>query len=231
MGCGLREARRLRSSPSTTRAGRRPAQTPRAVSKPGWPRSRWWRVATLKPVFSTIISRAPAQLAKAGITLNLAPVTDLNVEPAQSDHRRVGAQSSRRIRVWSQRPRGSSSGRIAPPGWQPASNTSPGHGSTSADSHLGLPDITQSWSEAELDPFAQLVSEGLADSVMMAHLFHASMSDGRVQPTSLSKRAVQMLRRDIGFDGPISTDDLQMGAVRNAYCRGRLGARSHGGRQ
>ena len=33
----------------------------------------------------------------------------------------------------------------------------------------------------------------------------------------LGKRAVQVLRQDIGFDGPIITDDLQMGAVVNAY--------------
>lgn len=157
-----------------------------------------------------------AQLAKAGITLNLAPVTDLNVNPRNPIIGGLGRSFSADPPVVTAAARQFIRAHRAA-GLATCLKHFPGHGSTSADSHLGLPDITQSWSEAELDPFAQLVSEGLADSVMMAHLFHATMSDGRFQPTSLSKKAVQMLRRDIGFDGPIITDDLQMGAVRNAY--------------
>ncbi|NKB26518.1 MAG: glycoside hydrolase family 3 [Rhodobacteraceae bacterium] len=157
-----------------------------------------------------------AQLAKAGITLNLAPVTDLNVNPRNpiigglgrsfSADPRVVTAAARQF-IWAHRAAGLAT----------CLKHFPGHGSTTDDSHLGLPDITQSWSAVELDPFAKLVGEGLADSVMMAHLFHENLSDGRFQPTSLSQKAIGVLRHEIGFDGPVITDDLQMGAVRNAY--------------
>jgi beta-N-acetylhexosaminidase len=156
------------------------------------------------------------ELAKAGITLNLAPVTDLNVNARNPIIGGLGRSFSADPAIVTAAARQFiQAHRVA--GVATCLKHFPGHGSTSADSHRGLPDITQSWSEVELDPFAALVAEGQADAVMMAHLFHAKLSDGRFQPTSLSKTAVGVLRGDIGFDGPIITDDLQMGAVRNAY--------------
>ena len=160
-----------------------------------------------------------AQLAGAGITLNLAPVTDLNVNPRNPIIGGLGRSFSADPGVVTAAARQFIRAHRAA-GLATCLKHFPGHGSTSADSHLGLPDISQSWSEVELDPFAQLVREDLADAVMMAHLFHETLSDGRFQPTSLSQKAIGVLRRDIGFDGPVITDELQMGAVRNAYDEG-----------
>jgi beta-N-acetylhexosaminidase len=95
----------------------------------------------------------------------------------------------------------------------------PGHGSSRTDSHKGFADISKTWHEAELDPYRTLAKEGLLDMVMVGHLYHPNFSDGERLPASLSGRAMMILRDvdDIGFDGVIVSDDMEMGAVRDAY--------------
>jgi beta-N-acetylhexosaminidase len=92
----------------------------------------------------------------------------------------------------------------------------PGHGSTADDSHLTLPNITSVWRKEELNPFAQLITSGYADMVMVGHLVHDHMTGGR--PASLSSRAIQgLLRGAMGYDGVVVSDDMQMSALRNYY--------------
>jgi beta-N-acetylhexosaminidase len=94
----------------------------------------------------------------------------------------------------------------------------PGHGSSHVDSHKGLPDISQSWREIELEPYEALAKDGLLDAVMIGHLYHPTFSDGAKLPASLSSRAVRALRaKPIGFDGVVVSDDMEMGAVSAAY--------------
>jgi beta-N-acetylhexosaminidase len=91
----------------------------------------------------------------------------------------------------------------------------PGHGSAREDSHLGLPDVTGRWSPVELAPFRELIHANLADMVMTAHLFNSAWDD---VPASLSQRVINgMLRRDLGFDGVVVSDDLNMEAVAGRY--------------
>ena len=90
----------------------------------------------------------------------------------------------------------------------------PGHGSSLGDTHKGYVDVTKSWSKQELEPFKLLKSE--ADSVMVAHVFNASIDPK--YPATLSKATVQgLLRDEIGFQGVVITDDLQMGAIAKSY--------------
>ncbi len=92
----------------------------------------------------------------------------------------------------------------------------PGHGSSKTDSHLGLPDITATWDEEELLPFAELIRRGLADAVMVAHVFHAGLDPGF--PATLSPAIVTgLLRERLGFSGVVVSDDLQMGAIAGSY--------------
>ncbi|SKA71649.1 beta-N-acetylhexosaminidase [Paucidesulfovibrio gracilis DSM 16080] len=92
----------------------------------------------------------------------------------------------------------------------------PGHGSAAEDSHAGLPDVTGLWSEVELLPYTTLLPQGMADMVMVAHLFNREW-DTRF-PASLSRSVVHgMLRTRLGFDGVIVTDDLDMKAVADQY--------------
>jgi beta-N-acetylhexosaminidase len=91
----------------------------------------------------------------------------------------------------------------------------PGHGSSRADTHDGFVDITRSWSKTELAPFSALIRSGHAEAVMTGHLYHADFADTR-EPMTFSRQAVQgVLRGQLGFDGVVVTDDLDMGAIRN----------------
>jgi len=58
----------------------------------------------------------------------------------------------------------------------------------------------------------------MLDAVMIGHLYHPRFSDGEDVPTSLSSRTIKALRaKYIGFEGVVMSDDLEMGAVRDAY--------------
>jgi beta-N-acetylhexosaminidase len=95
----------------------------------------------------------------------------------------------------------------------------PGHGSSRADSHLRLADVSKTWREVELDPYRILAKDGMLDMVMVGHLYHPDFSDGEMLPASLSARAMEELRdpAGVGFRGVIVSDDLEMGAVREKY--------------
>ena len=90
----------------------------------------------------------------------------------------------------------------------------PGHGSVPADSHVGLPVQTRTLRvlrRIDLEPFRAGVAAGLP-AVMVGHLDVRAV-DPRV-PSSLSRKVVTgLLRHDLGFDGLVVTDSLEMGAV------------------
>lgn len=90
----------------------------------------------------------------------------------------------------------------------------PGHGDADADSHLTLPKIELPLEEMEkthIKPFAQAVKNG-ADMVMAAHL-HCTCFESDAIPASLSVKAVSYLRKQLGFDGVIISDDMIMKGV------------------
>ncbi|MGH2402103.1 MAG: glycoside hydrolase family 3 protein [Candidatus Limnocylindria bacterium] len=154
-------------------------------------------------------------LAEAGITLNLAPVVDLAVNPSNP------------IIAGIERSYGTDPGRVIvhatafieahhEAGIACAIKHFPGHGSSTADTHLGVVDVTETWSEVELEPFAALVDAGLAHAVLTAHVFNAHLDPDH--PATLSRATVtDLLRGRIGFTGAVLSDDLQMGAIRDAY--------------
>jgi len=102
----------------------------------------------------------------------------------------------------------------------------PGHGNTATDSHVGLPRIEVSAASAlkmELAPFAKLIEQGMADSVMTAHIqfpaFDSKVqtldSGASIMPLATTSEAILqgLLREKLGFTGVIVTDALDMGAV------------------
>jgi beta-N-acetylhexosaminidase len=156
--------------------------------------------------------------AKAGFNLNFGPVVDLSLNPNNSvivqrersfgaDPNTVTALAGAFIRAH----------RAA--GVVTVAKHFPGHGSSSADSHKTLPDISESWKEVELEPYRALARDGLLDAVMIGHLYHPRFSDGAKLPASLSVRAVEALRDkdQVGFQGVVVSDDMEMGAVSDAY--------------
>lgn len=154
-------------------------------------------------------------LAAAGINLNLAPVVDVNVNP---NNPIIGALD----RSFSADPEGvtSHAGAFVRGHHERQVLTTlkhfPGHGSSTGDTHLGVVEVTDTWSEFELAPFAALVEGGLADTVLTAHVFNASLDPEH--PATLSRDTITgILRERLGFDGVVLSDDMQMGAIRDAY--------------
>ncbi len=154
-------------------------------------------------------------LSTLGINLNLAPVVDLDVE---NDNPIIG----RYQRSFAADP--AVVGRHAT-AWITAHRRRriltclkhfPGHGSALADSHLGFVDISAAWREEELVPYRTLIADGMADLVMVGHLFNSRIDP--LLPATLSLAAIDgLLRRDLGFDGAVITDDLQMRAITDRY--------------
>lgn len=90
----------------------------------------------------------------------------------------------------------------------------PGHGSSVGDTHKGFVDVTNLWKEVELEPYRLLKDK--ADTVMVAHVFNKKLD--AQYPASLSYATVtKMLRLELGYDGVVITDDLQMGAISQKY--------------
>jgi len=90
----------------------------------------------------------------------------------------------------------------------------PGHGSSVGDTHKGFVDVTNLWKPVELEPYRLLNHK--ADTVMVAHVFNKKL-DAKY-PATLSKKTVDgLLRKKLGFDGVVITDDLQMGAISKKY--------------
>lgn len=92
----------------------------------------------------------------------------------------------------------------------------PGHGSSLADSHKGLVDITDTWNPSELLPYRLLIRKGLLDAVLSAHVFLRQYDP--VYPATLSEKILTgILRHELQFDGIVFTDDLNMGAIHQNY--------------
>lgn len=156
------------------------------------------------------------ELALVGINLNFGPVADLNVNPANpiigSLGRSYGTDTSSVVRFarhFVQAHRAV--------GIKTCIKHFPGHGSSSLDSHRSSVDISSSWSAGELRPFNEIHAAGDMDSLMMSHVYHPAFSDKAGRPASLSSKGISMVRDTVEFDGPIITDDMQMGAITGTY--------------
>jgi beta-N-acetylhexosaminidase len=94
----------------------------------------------------------------------------------------------------------------------------PGHGDTNKDSHHDLPVLPHTMERlglTELPPFAASIQAGVA-SIMTAHVLFEALDPG--VPATLSRRVVQgMLRDELGYDGMVFTDDLEMKAVADRW--------------
>jgi beta-N-acetylhexosaminidase len=93
----------------------------------------------------------------------------------------------------------------------------PGHGSSTVDTHFGIADVTKTWNEREIKPYKQLLKEGYVDGVMSSHIVNQNL-DPKALPGTLSQRVLDsLLRRVIGYDGVVYSDDMQMSAIDKYY--------------
>ena len=154
-------------------------------------------------------------LRQAGINLNLAPVVDLNLNPANpiigaldrsfgADPELVHRQAAAFI-----------DGHAGVGVWTTLKHF-PGHGSATGDTHLGVVDVTGTWQPVELQPFGDLIADGHAQAILTAHVFNARLDPEH--PATLSHPIINgILRRQLGWRGVVISDDMQMGAIRDAY--------------
>ncbi|MEE9414212.1 MAG: glycoside hydrolase family 3 N-terminal domain-containing protein [Acidimicrobiales bacterium] len=146
-----------------------------------------------------------------GITMDLAPVLDVGGGPG------IGSRSySSDPAIVSDFGLAFASG-LVESGVTPVVKHFPGHGQASADSHRSLP-ITPSIEDLrqrDLLPFLDAIEiPGVA--LMVGHLNVPGLTDGL--PATLSPAAIDgLLRTELGFDGLVMTDALNMGAIRNGW--------------
>jgi beta-N-acetylhexosaminidase len=154
------------------------------------------------------------ELRAVGVTLNLAPVLDLRVGPANpvlgerclgEDPASVGALGAALIRG------------MQGAGVAAAAKHFPGHGGTAVDSHEGLPVVAAeaAWiTGTALAPFRAAVAENVG-GIMTAHVCCPALD--RDLPATLSPRILGLLRQDLRFGGVAISDDLLMGAIARTW--------------
>jgi beta-N-acetylhexosaminidase len=150
------------------------------------------------------------ELRAVGIDQDYAPCVDVDTNPANPV---IGDRSFSRdpavvARVGAALAEGLQSAGVAA-----CAKHFPGHGDTSQDSHRDLPRLPHGLERlraVELPPFRALARAGVA-SMMTAHVVFEALDPRR--PATLSRRVVDVLRGECGYDGCVISDDLEMSAV------------------
>jgi beta-N-acetylhexosaminidase len=172
---------------------------------------------------------AGRDLARCGISVDFAPVADLALVPANTviGSRAFGDDPHAVARFAAAFARGLERGGVAA-----ALKHFPGHGDTAIDSHLALPHVTASAAllrSRDLVPFAASIAEEAASIVMTAHVLVDAFDAQR--PATLAPAVISgLLRDELGFDGVVCTDALEMDAIASTVgaCAGAVAALAAG---
>lgn len=172
--------------------------------------------ATARPEYAYSLGRLTALEARAaGINWVLAPVADVNSNPDNPiiNVRSFGSDPGRVADFVAAFVRGCEEhGAIA------CAKHFPGHGDTADDSHSRLATVQGSHerlAHMEWVPFRAAIQAGVS-SVMSAHVAVPSL-DPTGLPATLSSRILETLRSELGFDGLIVSDALNMGGITESF--------------
>ena len=184
------------------------------------PFTKWPPMATLgrsgdERLASRFAAALAAELSAVGITLDYAPVLDIHTNaknPVIGD--RALAEDAETVgRLGAAIIRGLQDNGIAACG-----KHFPGHGDTSADSHFELPVVEHSPDRirrVEFVPFREAIRSNVA-FIMTAHVLVPSLDEQK--PATLSRTIVHgLLRDELGYEGVILSDDLEMRALAATY--------------
>lgn len=156
------------------------------------------------------------EMRAIGVNWLFAPVVDINNNPDNpvinirsfgADPRKVGEFGSALVRG------------VSEANCLSTLKHFPGHGDTATDSHIGLsvvPIDRRRLDSVELVPFRMAIEAG-ADSVMTAHVALPNITGDNVPSTLSAKISTDILRGDLKFDGIITTDAMEMGAIKKTY--------------
>lgn len=156
-----------------------------------------------------------SELRKAGFNTDFAPILDVNSNPQNPI---IGD------RAFSRDPKIAAEAAIAfyqgmkKAGIVACGKHFPGHGDTNQDSHLALPRVKRSWEslkKIELVPFREAIKFRMP-MLMTAHVVYSALDPKK--PATLSKKILTgLLRKEMGFQGVLISDDLKMKAVSEKY--------------
>lgn len=156
-------------------------------------------------------------LKELGFNLNFAPVVDLNLTETSgiigslgrsfsTDPKEVIRCARQIVKAFSHH------------GLITAYKHFPGHGSATGDTHEGFVDVTEHFRDDELLPYYTLLKDHQAPvMVMTAHVINRTLDDSGLPATLSYPILTDLLRKKIGFDGVIISDDLQMHAISRHY--------------
>ncbi|MCP2322115.1 beta-N-acetylhexosaminidase [Hamadaea flava] len=154
-------------------------------------------------------------LTSVGVTMNYAPVVDLATNPNNPAIAKLGrsfsadadvvvANATEEIKVHR-------ASKI-----KTSIKHFPGFGSATGNTDFDVVDVTGTWKRSDLVPFQRLIAAGTADSVLVAHLLNRQLDPDK--PMSLSRKAVNdLLRGDLGWTGPVVSDDMQAKGITAKY--------------
>jgi beta-N-acetylhexosaminidase len=181
--------------------------------------------ATRDPALARDVAEAIGQeLRYMGFNLIFAPIVDVNSNP---DNPIIGMRS-----FGADVPMVSTLGQAYMAGLEQAGMASvakhfPGHGDTEVDSHLGLPKVsgdTDRLNRIELPPFKAMIDTGVP-AIMTAHVIFSELDDHF--PATLSAPVVtHLLREQLGFEGLVVTDFMDMKAITDHFDLGEAAVQS-----
>ncbi|MWG35002.1 glycoside hydrolase family 3 protein [Halomarina oriensis] len=168
------------------------------------------------------------ELRAMGVHWNFAPVADVNTTPENpvigvrsfgERPERVGAFVTAAVEGYRG---GGADDRVLA-----TAKHFPGHGDTTVDSHSGLPVVDadrETLDEVHLPPFERAIEAGV-DSIMTAHVVTEALDDER--PATLSPAVLTgLLREELGYDGLIVTDSMDMAGVKDGWGREEAAVRA-----
>ncbi len=159
---------------------------------------------------------------RMGIHVNFAPSVDINNNPSNPviNSRSFGEMKENVSILGSMYMKGMQDNKVLACG-----KHFPGHGNTDTDSHFSLPLVNSDKTEldsTELMPFRNLINDGLG-SMMIAHLYIPALDTTQNLPSTLSVPVVKdLLQKEMGFNGLIFTDALNMKGVTKYFAPGDL---------
>ena len=156
------------------------------------------------------------QLRGLGVNFNMAPVLDVNTNPANpvigvrstgDDPERVARFGEAAVRAYENT------------GVYCCGKHFPGHGDTNVDSHLGLPRIEKTIEEleqAELIPFRRCIEAGIP-AIMSSHILFLNIEKENIPGTMSRTIITDLLKKRLGFKGLVFSDCLEMAAIQKYY--------------
>lgn len=153
-------------------------------------------------------------LKNSGINVNFAPCVDLSLNSESSiiskRERCFGSTSTQVIKHAEAYTIGHKANNILT-----ACKHFPGHGSAAGDTHAGFVDVTETWVADEIEPYKYLIDRDLCPIIMTSHIFNGNFDT--TYPATISKKTIDVLRNELGFNGIVISDDMQMRAISDHY--------------